>query len=58
MARGSPYTVVPVKKALKNRLHLDITASGGRANPVETRRLLVNAEARRLPALGSQGGTT
>ena len=35
------------------RLHLDITVSGGRANPIETRRRLVDAEARRLEALGA-----
>ena len=34
----------------KNRLHLDITISGGRANPIETRRRLVGAEAQRLEA--------
>jgi hypothetical protein len=45
--------VVPEKKTLKNRLHLDITVSGGRANPIETRRRLVDAEARRLEALGA-----
>jgi hypothetical protein len=32
------FQVVPEKKSLKNRLHLDITVSGGRANPVQTRR--------------------
>ena len=32
------FQVVPEKKTLKNRLHLDITVSGGRANPIETRR--------------------
>ena len=47
------FQVVPEKKTLKNRLHLDITVSGGRANPIETRRLLVDAEARRLEALGA-----
>jgi Glyoxalase-like domain len=45
--------VVPEKKTLKNRLHLDITVSGGRANPIETRRRLVDAEAQRLEALGA-----
>jgi hypothetical protein len=40
------FQVVPEKKTLKNRLHLDITVSGGRANPIETRRRLVDAEAR------------
>lgn len=37
------FQVVPEKKTLKNRLHLDITVSGGRANPIETRRRLVGA---------------
>jgi Glyoxalase-like domain len=47
------FQVVPGKKTLKNRLHLDITVSGGRADPIETRRRLVDAEARRLEALGA-----
>ena len=47
------FQVVPEKKALKNRLHLDIMVGGGRANPIETRRRLVDAEARRLEALGA-----
>jgi hypothetical protein len=47
------FQVVPEKKTLKNRLHLDITVSGGRENPIETRRRLVDAEARRLEALGA-----
>jgi len=47
------FQVVPEKKTLKNRLHLDITVSGGRANPIETRRRLVDAEAQRLEALGA-----
>ena len=45
--------MVPEKKTSRNRLHLDITVSGGRANPIETRRRLVHAEARRLEALGA-----
>ena len=45
--------MVPEKKTLKNRLHLDITVGGGRANPIETRRRLVDAEAQRLAALGA-----
>jgi hypothetical protein len=45
--------VVPEKKTLKNRLHLDITVGGGRANPIETRRRLVDAEAHRLELLGA-----
>jgi Glyoxalase-like domain len=47
------FQVVPEKKTLKNRLHLDITVSGGRANPIQTRRRLVDAEAQRLEALGA-----
>ncbi len=47
------FQVVPENKTLKNRLHLDITVSGGRANPVQTRRRLVNAQAQQLEALGA-----
>ncbi len=32
------FHVVPDAKAVKNRLHLDIHASGGRTDPIETRR--------------------
>jgi hypothetical protein len=35
------------RKAAKNRLHLDIGVSGGRAVPIETRRQRVDAEAAR-----------
>jgi hypothetical protein len=34
--------VVPERKAAKNRLHLDIGDSGGRAVPIETRRQRVD----------------
>jgi hypothetical protein len=44
---------VPESKTVKNRLHLDIHASGGRAIPIATRRERVNAEARRLTDLGA-----
>ena len=47
------FQVVPEKKSLKNRLHIDIMVGGGRAEPLETRRRLVDAEARRLEALGA-----
>ena len=47
------FQIVPEKKTLKNRLHLDITVSGGRANPIEVRRERVDAEAARLSALGA-----
>ncbi len=40
-------------KAVKNRLHIDIHAGGGRAVPIETRKQRVEAEAARLVALGA-----
>jgi Glyoxalase-like domain len=45
--------VVPEPKTVKNRLHLDICASGGRAVPIATREQRVDAEARRLAGLGA-----
>ena len=39
------FHVVPDAKAVKNRLHLDIHASGERTDPIETRRKRVDAEA-------------
>ena len=48
------FQVVPEPKAIKNRLHLDIHASGGRTVPIETRRQRVDAEARRLSDLGAK----
>jgi Glyoxalase-like domain len=47
------FQVVPDRKGAKNRLHLDIEASGGRGLPIATRRQRVDAEARRLAALGA-----
>jgi hypothetical protein len=47
------FQVVPEQKAVKNRLHLDISVSGGRAFPLETRRQRVDAEAERLAGLGA-----
>ena len=47
------FQVVPERKAAKNRLHLDISVSGGRAFPLETRRRRVDAEAERLAGLGA-----
>jgi Glyoxalase-like domain len=47
------WHVVPEPKAVKNRLHLDISVSGGRAVPMETRRQRVDAEAERLAGLGA-----
>ena len=47
------FQVVPDRKAVKNRLHIDISASGSRADPLETRVRRVDAEAARLVALGA-----
>lgn len=47
------FQVVPEPKAVKNRLHLDVHASGGRTEPIETRRQRVDAEAKRLTRLGA-----
>ena len=44
---------VPEAKTIKNRLHLDIAAGGGRSFPIETRRARVEAEAERLVGLGA-----
>ena len=47
------FHVLPDVKTVKNRLHLDIYVSGGRALPIETRRQRVEAEAQRLCELGA-----
>ena len=47
------FHVVPDAKAVKNRLHLDIHASGERTDPIETHRKRVDAEASRLASLGA-----
>src|SRR5216684_5758464 len=47
------FQMVPEGKTVKNRLHLDVHVSDGRAIPIETRRQRVDAEARRLPNLGA-----
>ena len=47
------FQVVPERKSIKNRLHIDLRASGGRDAPLETRRDRVEAEAARLVALGA-----
>jgi hypothetical protein len=47
------FQVVTDLKTLKNRLHLDIRASGARTDPIETRRQRVDAEASRLAGLGA-----
>jgi hypothetical protein len=49
------FNVVPDAKdaKIKNRLHMDIHASGERSDPIETRRKRVDAEASRLAGLGA-----
>src|SRR5215831_3084686 len=53
------FHVVPDAKVVKNRLHLDVHVSGGRGPgqnrsvPLATRTQRVDAEARRLTALGA-----
>jgi hypothetical protein len=47
------FQVVPEKKSIKNRIHIDVHASGGRDAPLETRRERVEAEAARLVSLGA-----
>lgn len=47
------FHVVAEAKAVKNRLHIDVHASGERTDPIETRRGRVDAEADRLVGLGA-----
>ena len=52
------FRVEPEAKVVKNRLHLDVRASGGRSvmdrnAPLATRKQRVDAEARRLADLGA-----
>jgi hypothetical protein len=47
------FNVVSDVKTLKNRLHLDIHASGEGSDPIEVRRARVDAEAARLARLGA-----
>jgi hypothetical protein len=47
------FHAVPEAKVVKNRLHVDIQASGERSDPIETRKQRVDAEARRLAGLGA-----
>jgi len=47
------FHVVTETKVAKNRLHLDIHASGERTDPIESRRKRVDTEARRLAGLGA-----
>jgi Glyoxalase-like domain len=47
------FQVVSEGKTIKNRLHLDIHAGGGREVPIEIRRQRVDAEVQRLTELGA-----
>lgn len=47
------FQVVPEKKSIKNRIHIDVNASGGRSSSIGTRRGRVEAEASRLVSLGA-----
>jgi Glyoxalase-like domain len=47
------FQIVPEKKSIKNRIHIDVSASGGRGSSLEVRRDRVEAEAERLEALGA-----
>jgi hypothetical protein len=47
------FHALPDAKVVKNRLHLDLHASGERTDPLELRRQRVDAEAQRLAALGA-----
>lgn len=47
------FQVVPERKSVKNRLHIDLDASAGRGSAFETRRHQVEAEAARLVSLGA-----
>ena len=47
------FQVVSAEKVVKNRLHIDIHASGEWTDPLEARRARVDAEAERLAGLGA-----
>lgn len=47
------FQVVPERKSIKNRIHIDVNASGGRGSSLDVRRDRVEAEVARLVALGA-----
>jgi hypothetical protein len=47
------FQIVPEGKVVKNRLHLDVPASGGRSVPIDLRRERVAAKADELVAAGA-----
>jgi hypothetical protein len=48
------FQKVPEGKVVKNRVHLDLNAGGGRKTPIEERRQRIGAEVERLVALGAR----
>ena len=47
------FQIVPEKKSIKNRIHIDVNASGGRGSSLDVRLERVEAEAARLVSLGA-----
>ena len=47
------FQIVPEKKSIKNRIHIDVNASGGRDVSLDTMRARVEAEAARLVSIGA-----
>jgi len=47
------FQMVPERKAIKNRWHIDLGVGGARRVPIETRRQRIDAEAARLAGLGA-----
>jgi hypothetical protein len=47
------FQAVPEGKVVKNRVHLDLSASGGRAEPLPERRHKIDAEVERLVTKGA-----
>ena len=47
------FQIVPEKKSIKNRIHIDVNASGSGDSSLDTRRERVEAEATRLVSLGA-----
>jgi hypothetical protein len=57
LASSSQQPPTPLEtETVKNRIHIDIHASGVRALPIETRRQRVDAEARRLAGVLHEEG--
>jgi hypothetical protein len=50
---GFWFQPVPEAKTVKNRLHLDLKVSGGRAQPLAERRRVIEAEVSRLESAGA-----